>query len=468
MDPNNEQAGGSDLKEWSALESSVIRALCLTVNVAGSIVKDNILDTLTKDHFSLPINRGLFSALRELHHRGEYVVLSNLEDELHDLALEIPGDLSLEDLFHGDPPKAAEVKRTVERLRERITRGESPAPVGPPERQPGAPTISQAAPAASAGAEAPPAPAGRPADSQAPGRGSSLTRIRPAPEARRRGPEPERQAKVGPAAAEVAERKPRPAGPAVLSSEGDEWPTYLQAVAAQQGKILETGFAGLDEAAGGLSPGLMLVVDQDSGRSSDFLKQLADQVAARSKVPCLFVSRGLSKAALRARTLSRLSGVPAKDIGKGRIKKGSAEWECVEQQGRAAAEWLKWIFIADAESEMDLGQVRDTGRQLLESKSATTCLVVVDALDKIARPGESLQSVVAGLNEVSEALDVLVIAATANKALLSEPGVDFLATLGEGRGGVELEVIRAEDSRPILVRFEYRPDIHRFSEQPGS
>jgi replicative DNA helicase len=264
------------------------------------------------------------------------------------------------------------------------------------------------------------------------------------------------------------ERKPRQPGPAILSSEGDEWATYLQTVAAQQGKILETGFAGLDEAAGGLSPGLMLVVDQDSGRSSDFLKQLTDQIAARCKVPCLFVSRVLSKAALRIRTLSRLSGVPAKDIGKGRIKKGSAEWESVERHGRAAAEWLKWIFIADAESEMDVGLVRDTGRQLLESKNATTCLVIVDALDKIAKPGEPLQSVVAGLKEVSKALDILVIAATANKALLSEPGVDFLATLGESRGGVQLEVIRAEDSHVILVRFEYRPDIHRLSEQPAS
>jgi replicative DNA helicase len=447
MDANNEQAGASDPKESAALESSVIRALCLTVNVAGSIVKDNILDTLTKEHFSLPINRGLFSALRELHHRGEYVVLSNLEDELHDLALDIPEELSLEDLFRGQPPKPAEVRKWVERLRERTSRDESPAPAGP------------------AGAEVPPVPAGRPAESQAPGRGNSLTRIRPAPEARRRGPEPERQRKVGP---EVAERKARPAGPAVLSSEGDEWATYLQAVVAQQGRILETGFAGLDESVGGLSPGLMLVFDQDSGRSSDFLKQLADQIAARSKVPCLFVSRGLSKAELRVRTLSRLSGVPARDIGKGRIKKGSAEWESVEQQGRAAAEWLQWIFIADDESQMDLGQVQDTGRQLLESKSATTCLVIVDALDKIAGSGEPPQKVVAGLKEVSEGLDVLVIAGTANKALLSEPGVDFLATLGEGRSGVQLEVIRAEDSRPILARFEYRPDIHRFTELPGS
>jgi len=69
---------------------------------------------------------------------------------------------------------------------------------------------------------------------------------------------------------------------------------------------------------------------------------------------------------------------------------------------------------------------------------------------------------------LSESLDVLVIASTANKALLSEPGVDFLATLGEARGAVQFEVIRAEDSRPTILRFEYRPDIHRFSEQPVS
>ena len=57
MASDDEQAGGSELKEVPPVERSVLRALCLTINVAGSMVKDKILDSLTKDHFSQPINR---------------------------------------------------------------------------------------------------------------------------------------------------------------------------------------------------------------------------------------------------------------------------------------------------------------------------------------------------------------------------------------------------------------------------
>ena len=459
MVPNGEQAGGSELKELSSVERSVLRALCLTINLGGSAVKDRILDTLTKDHFSLPINRALFAALRELHHRGEYVVMSNLEDELHALAMETPESLSLEDLFRGEPPKPAEVKGWVDRLMERTVKGKPPVPRGVPEQQPVGAATPQAPSAASVG---------RMEETGASGREDGLTRGRPAPEAKVTAPEMEKQPKARVGRGEAAEGKARPPASAVLLSEAEEWTSYLQEVAARQGKILETGFAGLDETAGGLPPGLMLVVDQDSNRLSGFLKQLTDQVAARSKAPCLYLSFNLSKTALRIRTLSRLSGVPSKDIEKGRIKKGSPEWESAEQNGRAAAEWLKWVFVVHGDPEMDFGQVRDMGRQLLESKAATTCLVVVDSFEKMGKGGESPHALVAGLKEVSESLDVLVIASTANKALLSEPGVDFLATLGEARGAVQFEVIRAEDSRPAIVRFEYRPDIHRFTEQPGS
>jgi replicative DNA helicase len=459
MVPNDEQAGGSELKELLSVERSVLRALCLTINLGGSAVKDRILDTLTKEHFSLPMHRALFAALRELHHRGEYVVLSNLGDELHNLAMEIPGGFSPEDLFRGEPPKPAEVKDWVDRLMERTVKGKPPAPRGVPEPQPAVAATSQA-PSAPSG--------GRAGETPASGREDSLTRSRPVPEARTSAAELEKQLKARAGRGEAVEGRPHPPAPAVLSSEAEEWTKYLQEVAARQGKILETGFAGLDETAGGLSPGLMLVVDQDSNRLSGFLKQLADQIAARSKVPCLYLSYALPKVVLRMRTLARLSGVPSKDMEKGRIKKGSPEWESVEQNGRAAAEWLKWVFVVDGQPEMDCGQVRDMSRQLLESNGATTCLVVVDSLDKMSKGGLSPQSLVAGLKEVSESLEVLVIASTVNRALLSEPGVDFLATLGEARGAVQFELIRAEGSRAIIVRFEYRPDIHRFTEQPVS
>ena len=459
MTSNEEQAGGSELKEVPSIERSVLRALCLTVNVAGSAVKDRILDTLMKDHFSLPVNRALFAALKELHHRGEYVVLRNLEDEIHALSVEIPAGLSLEDLFRGEPPKPAEVKDWVDRMTERTVKGKPHAPRGVPEQQPAFAGTSQALSAPSTG---------RAEETPVSGRGDSLTRGRPTPEARMPVGEAEKPPKPKARRDEAAEGKSRPPAAGVLASEAEDWTSYLQEVAAKQGKILETGFAGLDDTAGGLSPGLMLVVDQDPNRLGGFLKQLTDQIAARSKAPCLYLSFGLPKSVLRIRTLSRLSGVPSKDIEKGRIKKGSPEWESVEQNGRTAAEWLKWVFIVHADAEMDFGQIRDMGRQLLESNGATTCLVVVDSLEKMGKRAESPHSLVAGLKEVSESLDVLVVAGTTNKALLSEPGVDFLGTLGDARGAVQFEVIRAEDSRPTILRFEYRPDIHRFTEQPAS
>jgi DnaB-like helicase C terminal domain/DnaB-like helicase N terminal domain len=468
MTLKGEQASGTDLGELLSVEGSVLRALCLTINLTGSIVKDKILDTLTKDHFYFPIHKYLFGALADMYHRGDYVVCSNLEDELHDRAVDIPEGFFLEDLFRGDPPKLPEVMEGMDRLKERASKGKLPALATPSEEQPTAPAAPQVPSHAPATTEAIPASSGQMAGIHAAGREDSLTRIKPDPEMRKTAPEPEKPAKARPGRVD-AERKSRRAGPAVLSSEGEEWANYLEEVAAKQGKIIETGFSGLDEKVGGFPPGLMLLVDQDSGRVTSFLKQLTDQIAMRVRVPCLYVAFDVPKGALRVRTLARLSGVSARDIEKGRIKKGSPEWERVDRSGREAAEWLKSVFVVDAEPEMDFGQMRDMGRQLLESPGATTCLVVVDSLERMGKRGESPQAAVAGLKEISESLDVLVIGATTSKAFSSEPGVDFVAALSEGLGsGVQFEVLRAEDAHSTAVRFEYQPDIHRFIEQSGS
>jgi len=446
MAPKGEQTAGRELKELLATETSVLRALCLTINASGSVVKDRILETLFENVFFFPITKAVFAALSEMHQRGDYLVCSNLEDELRNREVGIPEGFYLEDLFRGDPPKLPELTEWLGRLKDRAGKGHPSPPGGVAEAQPAAPGTSRAPAAAPTKTESVSASTGRTG-----------------------GPELEKPSKVRQARSETAGGKPRQGAPFLISSEGEEWANYLQELAAKQGKIFETGFAGLDETAGGLSPSLMLVVDQDAGRLSGFLKQLTDQVAARSRLPCLYVSFDLPKATLRVRTLGRLSGVPARDIEKGRIKKGSPEWESVERSGREAAEWLKWVFVVDADPEMDFDRLRDMGRQLLESHAASTCLLAVDRLEKMEKHGESPQSMVAGLKDLSESLEALVIVATTDKSLASEPGVDFLATLGEGKGtAVQLEVLRVEDSRSTDIRFEYRPDIYRFIEQPSS
>ncbi len=67
---------------------------------------------------------------------------------------------------------------------------------------------------------------------------------------------------------------------AVLSSEGDDWSSYLEDLASKQGKIYDTGFKTLDQEFNGLAPGLMLLVDEDRERMVSFLKQVTDQMAA--------------------------------------------------------------------------------------------------------------------------------------------------------------------------------------------
>ncbi|HSD50476.1 MAG TPA: DnaB-like helicase C-terminal domain-containing protein [Candidatus Methylomirabilis sp.] len=463
MAQKRERPSGANLKELLSLETSVLKTLCLTINSAGSVHKDKLLDVLSRDDFYFPIHKALFSILREMQHRGDYIVLANIKEELFNRSVELPEGFYLEDLFRGDLPTLPELNQWVVRLKERIG-GASPS-VSEAGSEPPAPTPASLAPTppaseASRGSsgrmDSGSLAAARRGEAPAPGGEAVAGVTRPAPESRRVAPESERSGRS------------RPIPGSVLASEGDEWTSYLQEVAAKQGRIFETGFAGLDDSMGGLSPGLMLLIDQDHDRLSGFLKQLTDQIAIRSKLPCLYVSFGLSKAALRVWTLARLSGVSARDIEKGRIKKGSPEWERVERNGRDAAEWLKRVFVVEGDADTDLELTKDLGRKLLDSSGMSTCLVLVDGLEKMARDRKSLQAVVTGLKELSDSLDALVIAGTTNRALSSEPPADYFATFGETQGSLQLDVRRVEDSRLATLRFDYQSDIHRFIEKSGS
>ncbi len=456
-----ERPSGANLKELLSLETSVLKTLCLTINSTGSVHKDKLLDVLSRDDFYFPIHKALFSILREMQHRGDYIVLANIKEELFNRSVELPEGFYLEDLFRGDLPTLPELSQWVVRLKERVG-GASPsvseAAAEPPAPAPlaPAPPASEASRGSSGRIDAASLVAARKGEAPTPGGEAVAALPRPAPEVRRVAPESERPGRS------------RPTPSPVLASEGEEWTSYLQEVAAKQGRIFETGFAGLDDSMGGLSPGLMLLIDQDHDRLSGFLKQVTDQIAIRSKLPCLYLSFGLSKAALRVWTLARLSGVPARDIEKGRIRKGSPEWERVERNGQDAAEWLKRVFVVEGDAETDLELAKDMGRKLLDSGGMSTCLVVVDGLEKMARDRKSLQAVVTGLKELSDILDALVIAGTTNRALSSEPPADYFATFGETQGSLQLDVRRVEDSRLATLRFDYQSDIHRFAEKSGS
>jgi replicative DNA helicase len=252
---------------------------------------------------------------------------------------------------------------------------------------------------------------------------------------------------------------------AVLSSEGDDWSNYLEDLASKQGKSYDTGFEHLDQEFNGLAPGLMLLVDEDRERIVNFLKQVTDQMASSGSVRCLFLASEQPKATLRLRTLARLAAVPVVDIEKGRLKKDSPEWQRVDRAGRAAAEWLRRVFVYEFQDELEVAVVRELTKKLQESPDKASCLVVVDSLEKVERKGGTIQSVAAQLKGLADSLDVLILAATTDPTLLASKDADYASVFRlASPGQVELEVLRAGRESSTVARFRYEPEFCRFTE----
>lgn len=464
MSATSEQSapmGMDDYGDLLVLETSVLRTLCLTVNATGSELKYKIIDTLSEDDFYFPINKALFASIIEMHRRGDYVVYTNLEEDFRNKSVDVPENLFVEDFFRGELPELEELNKWINRLKERSrgapgtrdtnttdkkrTPSSSPDVAAPAERKPGSKNVSQSSSTTIAGI---------PSSIT----NSNVTQVRSKTEVRKVA------GKTGPPVNQPVKVAPKKPKAPVLSSEGDDWANYLDDLAAQQGKSFETGFVGIDEEMGGLSAGLMVVLDVNNERCTGFLKQLTDQIAIKTKVPCLFVSFGTSKALLRIMTLARLSGVPAKDIERGRLKKDSQDWQAVEQNGRKAASWLKRVFVIEGASMTNFDSLQELGRQLVGSSEDSTGVIVIDHLERL-NPEDSPRVKASELKSLSDALDILVVTATNDPNMLSAADVDFAAELDESSGeGTTLRINRVGEPS-TTVRLMYRLTIHKFVEQ---
>ena len=482
MASNTEPTSTIGVQELRSLETSILKALCLTINTAGSELKYKILDSLSDDDFYFPVTKAVFRTLSEMHLRGDYVISANMEEELQEAGVELSSDFSMEVLFGGSLPALSELNQWVVRLKERSRTGmiptvKPPAPAAgsgrAPDSTPNAhPTVVRSVAEVKqriAEEARKSSPAVRPA--------SKLAQSSPAVAAPRPAPPPSDPPRSKPAIASKPAPSREASSPstpstqakrpqkAVLSSEGDDWASYMDDLASQQGKTFDIGFARLDEGLGGLGPGLMLLVDENKERLFSFLKQVTDQFASGSTMRCLYVASQLPKAALRVRTLSRLAAVPTRDIEKGRLKKDSPEWKRIDAEGRRASDWLKKVFVYEVEDEIEVGLVRELTKKLLESTGDSTCLVVVDALERITKRGGTASVVASQLKSVADSMDVLILAATTDPTLLSSRDADYAAVFRESKdGSVELEVLQSGRENSTIVSFRYESDVCRFTE----
>jgi hypothetical protein len=487
MAADAERSDTIGVDELRSLEISVLKTLCLTINTAGSELKYKILDGLSDDDFYFPILRAVFRTLAEMHLRGDYVISANLVEELEKANTSVPAGFSIDQLFDGNLPSLTDLNLWVTRLKERSRSGLVPT-VAPPLPEVSAPLPKDATvvkPVAelrkriaeehrksnpAVNAERPPQPPPASASTSSPNvKGVSRIPLEKSSPAIPPLPRPKPVPTPPPSDRPVLSQPPAPAKrprKAVLSSEGEEWSSYLEDLAASQGKRFDTGFARLDEGLGGLSPGIMLVIDEDRERVVSFLKQLADQAASASGIRCLFLAAEIPKSALRLRTISRLAVVKVSDLEKGRLKKDSPEWSRVDAAGRNASDWLRRVFVYEVEGELEIPLVQDLTRKLQES-SEEPVLVVVDALEKVARAG-SPQSVVSQLKSLADSLDVLILAAATDPTLLASRDADYAAVFrATPHGLVELEVLRSGKESSTIVRFRYEPEVCRFREADG-
>ena len=486
MAANPEQSEAIGIEKLRALEASVLKALCLTINTAGSELKYKILDSLSEDDFYFSLNRAVFLTLVELHRRGEYVISANLDEELQKTGEDIPANFVIEELFSGTIPGLSDLSGWVVRMKERSRTGMAPS-VEPPKSEPAVDPLEEKADATqvrsvkdvrkkiakehlrkSSPALDPPEESSP--DLEIPFDISELETSSPAV-----APPPPKKVKKKTKTVEKATKAPEASSPAVaapkktikavLSSEGDDWSDYMDDLASSQGKTFDTGFTLLDEELGGLSPGLMLLVDEDRERLFNFMKQITDQFASGGELRCLYIASELPKSALRLRTLSRLAGVSLQELEKGRVKKDSSDWKRIDAEGRKASSWLKRVFVFEVENELELALVRELVKKLLDADAESSCLVVIDSLEKVARDGGA-GKVISQLKSLADQLDVLILAATTDPTLLASRDADLAAVFRESTtGGVELEVLQVGNESSTVVTFSYEPDFCRFVEQ---
>jgi len=469
MPQSSERPETIGVDELRSLETSVLKTLCLTINTAGSELKYKILDSLSDDDFYFPILRAVFRTLADMHLRGDYVISSNLEEELQKSASEMPAGFAIEELFDGSLPSLGDLNGWVSRLKDRSRSGLVPTVAAPVKE-----AAKIAPPKADATVVKPVAEmkkkiAEELRKSNPPSPPQVLEKSSPAvapPPKPKPPPTPPPREKSSPA---VTPPPSKPKVKAVLSSEGEDWSSYLDDLASKQGKSYDTGFKRLDQEFNGLAPGLMLLVDEDRERIVSFLKQVTDQMAESGSFRCLFLASEHPKSALRLRTLGRLASVPVVDIEKGRLRKDSPEWQRVDRAGRGAAEWLRRVFVYEFQDELEIAVVRDLTKKLQESPEKASCLIVIDALERIERKGGGIQSAASELKGLADSLDVLILAATTDPTLLASKDADYASVFRQASPGqVELEVLRAGRENSTVARFLYEAEYCRFTEAPIS
>lgn len=140
---------------------------------------------------------------------------------------------------------------------------------------------------------------------------------------------------------------------------------------------LPTGFAKLDELLfGGLLAGLYLLSGKPATGKTTFLKNIADHLAA-NRIPVIFVSLEMSAFELWAKSISRLAGVPVRDVFAGK-----ADPAAVRQANQEYAKLASYIWTVEGNGPISAGII-DTYVYQTVNELGVPPVLIIDYLQRL-------------------------------------------------------------------------------------
>jgi replicative DNA helicase len=293
-----------------------------------------------------------------------------------------------------------------------------------------------------------------------------------------------------------------------LKSEGGELDAVLAGLegggAVREIAGWKSGFAALDAALNGFTPGLYLLIGPPASGKTALARQILDQIARLNGVPALFFACAEKKDDLRVRTLARLSGLETREIRRGAgyllhtygapkhaIEIEEAEmapgWDKLKRAAAAAKSWLDRVYLDECGSRTTPDEIERRVRAARENFPPARCpMVVIDDAQRLggeASPFDArLPLAVEQLHALALRLDAPVLATwpefepnvapekwaervAAADAVMVLRADAARAGASEAKRRTFLYIVKNRGGEKAVIPFDFSPGLARFAEQ---
>jgi replicative DNA helicase len=232
---------------------------------------------------------------------------------------------------------------------------------------------------------------------------------------------------------------------------------------------LDSGFSHLNNLINGLDTGLNILAAPPARGKTTFAFQVACQAAIANQVPVIFVSFEQSKSELRAKALSRLSGLEYRHILRGRLS--ASDPSHVEKLLQAANNYAnigRHLTIVEGDDGTTLPSIQQLAAATKSAARASRCFIVIDYLQIVPLDAEQSQRfpnakdrvdyLVSALRRVARDLDSPIWAISSlNRSGYTKKSLDVFKESGAIEYSADTAMLLSKDDRSSAENVDYVP-----------